>query len=150
MDFFTARTLLEFSTTLIVFPSLVLLIFYTGYENVVVQSPLAIFVGLLMISIYAFGIGVGLGALIPLFPSLQILVQTVYLRPLFFLSGVFFTVDMIPEEARPYATLNPLLQIIEFIRSSYFVSYDTIYVDYKYLFLLLSEHYLQVCYYKGH
>ncbi len=137
MDFFTARTLLEFSTTLIVFPSLVLLIFYTGYENVVVQSPLAIFVGLLMISIYAFGIGVGLGALIPLFPSLQILVQTVYLRPLFFLSGVFFTVDMIPEEARPYATLNPLLQIIEFIRSSYFVSYDTIYVDYKYLFFTI-------------
>ena len=133
IDCFTARTLLELSTTLIVFPALVLLVMYSGVEEVIIQDPLGIFMGLIMVTIYGFAIGVGLGALVPLFPSLQILVQSIYLRPLFFLSGVFFTVEMIPEEARPYAVLNPMLQLIEIIRSSYFVTYDTKYVDYNYL-----------------
>ena len=90
-----------------------------------------------MISIFGFGIGIGLGALVPLFPSLQIMVQSVYLRPLFFLSGVFFTIDMIPEAVRPYARLNPILQIIEYIRSSYFVTYESSYVDFNYLFFTI-------------
>jgi len=137
MDFFTARTLLEFSTTLVVFPTLVFLVAFTGYENVIVHDILGIFLGLIMISIFGFGIGIGLGALVPLFPSLQIMVQSVYLRPLFFLSGVFFTIDMIPEAVRPYASLNPILQIIEYIRSSYFVTYESTYVDFKYLFFTI-------------
>lgn len=134
MDFFTARTLLEFSTTLVVFPTLVLVLYFTGYENVTIQNPLGIFLGLIMISIFGFGVGIGLGSILPIFPSLQILVQSIYLRPLFFLSGVFFTIDMIPESVRPYALLNPLMPIIEYIRSSYFVTYNSTFVEFDYLF----------------
>ena len=133
LDLFTARTLLEFSTTLIVFPLLIYLISFTGFEEVAIQSPMNIFLGLIMLSIYGFGIGVGLGALVPLFPSLQILVSSVYLRPMFFLSGVFFTVDMVPEQVRSYAAYNPMLQLIEFIRSAYFPSYESKYVNFPYL-----------------
>lgn len=132
-DLFTARALLEFSTTLIVFSILIFLISFIGFEEVVIQDPMKIFLGLIMISIYGFGIGVGLGALVPLFPSLQLLVSSVYLRPTFFLSGVFFTIEMIPEQMRSYAAYNPMLQLIEFIRSAYFPFYESNYVNFSYL-----------------
>ena len=133
IDFFISRTLLEFSTTLVVLPMLILIVSFTGIEEVSIQDPLRVFAGLCITCIYAFGIGVGLGSLIPLFPSLQFLVSTIYIRPLFFLSGVFFTVEMLPPEAVSYALINPLFQIIEFIRSGYFKSYESNYVDFNYL-----------------
>lgn len=137
IDFFTARTLLEFSTTLIVLPTILFLVAFTGHENVVIQNLLGVFFSLILISVFGFGIGIGLGALVPLFPSLQLIAQAVYLRPLFFLSGVIFTIDMIPEGVRQYALLNPILQIIEYMRSSYFFSYESTYVDFKYLFFTI-------------
>ena len=138
IDIFTARTLLEFSTTLIVFPILIFLVSFTGIEEVTVKDPLGILVGFSLISIYSFGIGAGLGALIPLFPSLQILVTTVFMRPMFFLSGVFFTIEMLPESVKPYAALNPMLQFIEIIRSSYFINYESNWVDIPYLFTVIT------------
>ncbi len=132
-DLGTARALLELITFLIVFTIMILLVAFTEIELVAIEDPLGMLTAIFMIVIYAYGIGTALGALIPLFPSLQFLVQAVYLRPMFFLSGVFFTIDMIPEAVRPYALLNPMLQLIEMMRAAYFPGYESTHVSYPYL-----------------
>jgi capsular polysaccharide transport system permease protein len=52
---------------------------------------------------------------------------------MFFLSGVFFTIESLPDEVKPYAALNPMLQLIELFRSAYFPGYESDYVHYPYL-----------------
>jgi len=132
-DLGAARALLELCTFIIVFSLLLVLVAFTEMEVVQIEDPLGILLAILMIALYAYGIGTALGALIPLFPSLQFLVQTVYIRPIFFLSGVFYTIEMIPEKVRPYAILNPMLQLIEMLRSAYFPGYESTHVNYPYL-----------------
>ena len=132
-DLGMARTLLEFATFMIVFPLMTFLISFLGIEPVIVEDPLRLLLAFSMIVAFAYGIGTALSALIPLFPSLQILFQMIVLRPLLFLSGVFYTVKMLPEEAQPYMALNPLLQLIELVRSAYFPEYESSYIHYPYL-----------------
>jgi capsular polysaccharide transport system permease protein len=48
---------------------------------------------------------------------------------LFLASGVYVPVGSMPEEARQYAVYNPILQLVEWLRSAYYTSYDTESVD---------------------
>jgi capsular polysaccharide transport system permease protein len=132
-DIGIARTMLEFSTFLIVFTILSIAIAFSGIEVVTVEDPLRMILASTLIVIYGYGIGAAIGSMIPLFPSLQLIVQSAFMRPMFFLSGVFFTLEMIPDEIKPYAALNPMLQLIELFRSAYFQGYESTYIDYPYL-----------------
>jgi capsular polysaccharide transport system permease protein len=132
-DIGVARSALEFSTFIIVFTFMVAIIAFLGIETVVVEDPLRILLATLLIAVYAYGVGTIVGSLIPLFPSIQFLVQVGYMRPMFFLSGVLFTIETIPDEIKPYAALNPMLQLIELVRSAYFPGYESQYISYPYL-----------------
>ena len=50
-------------------------------------------------------------------------VQSLFTRPLFFLSGVFFSLKDIPKEYWPYLDWNPILHAIELSRYSAYASY---------------------------
>lgn len=132
-DLGAARAVLETATFLIVFPLLALLIGFFELEPVSVEDPARVLLATGMITVYSFGLGITFGALQPLFPSTQFIVSSVFMRPMFFLSGVFFTIEIIPESLRPYAMLNPMLQLIELLRSAYFPDYESRYVHYPYL-----------------
>ena len=45
------------------------------------------------------------------------------MRPLWFLSGVFFSLNDVPQNIRPYISWNPILQSIELTRHSFANSY---------------------------
>ena len=132
-DIGASRALLETVTFLIVFPFIAIMIGYLGIEPVAVEDPLRILLATVMIMLYSFGLAMAFGSLLPLFPSIRFLIAGAFVRPMFFLSGVFFTIDIIPEELRPYAALNPMLQMIELMRSAYFPGYESSYVHYPYL-----------------
>jgi lipopolysaccharide transport system permease protein len=57
-----------------------------------------------------------LAATVPLLPDLRIVVTNV-MRVLFFLSGVFFSTERIPDSYREYLSLNPMFTLIENYRS---------------------------------
>ena len=59
------------------------------------------------------------------------------MRPMFFLSGVLFTIEMIPETIRPYILLNPVLQLVEIFRSAYSPDYESNYINYPYLLVVI-------------
>jgi capsular polysaccharide transport system permease protein len=64
------------------------------------------------------------------------------LRPLFWLSGIFYTVDQLPEHTRDGMLLNPVLHVIEMIRDGWFESHqghaDPVYVLRWILFLAFA------------
>lgn len=74
--------------------------------------PLIVFEQLLFIA----AISLAIAGLIPFIPDLTFVV-TIVLRAGMFCSGVFYSVDMLPEEVRGYFMLNPMANIIEQYRS---------------------------------
>jgi lipopolysaccharide transport system permease protein len=56
-------------------------------------------------------ISIAVAGLVPFFPDLNFIV-TIFLRAAMFCSGVFFSIDMLPEEMQEYFLLNPMANII--------------------------------------
>ena len=73
--------------------------------------------------------GAALAALRPLFPSIQQMADVVMGRPLFLSTGVFFTAEMLPSSVREILLYNPLLHIIEMLRTAFFVEFESRYAD---------------------
>ena len=132
-DIVIARALLEITTFFIVFTVLVSTVALLNIEPVNIESPLRLLEGVALTSLMGMGAGFATVALVPLFPTVQFLVSSILIRPLFFLSGIFFTVDVLPEKLRHYALYNPLLHISELMRSAFFHEFESQYIDMSYI-----------------
>ncbi|MCB1754979.1 MAG: ABC transporter permease [Gammaproteobacteria bacterium] len=137
-DLIFARALLEFATIICVFAILTLILIAFG-KDVDIEYPMQFFGACCLLFISGLGIGAFLGSLIPFVPSLKQFSQHVLSRPLFFTSGIFFTVDEFPQVVRDILLYNPLLSMIELARSAFFKSFESQYMDIEYasLFALL-------------
>lgn len=56
------------------------------------------------------------------------------LRPLFFISGIFFPINSIPPAVRDYLLWNPLLHALELLRGAAFIGYTSHEASWTYLF----------------
>ena len=109
-----------------------------GYDISVFSIPLLVgaFAGVL-----AFGFFLGLaGAIASHFSENVPKVIGLIMRPLFYSSGIFFTISTVPEKFRGLLLLNPMLQWNEVVRAAYFHTYSAEYVSPSYLggWLLVS------------
>ena len=131
-DVVYTKVLLETLTMGIVF---FILVFATNYigENPRIQDPLGVIFALGMLGALGAGMGMLITGLKPIIPSIQKLIMALFSRPLFFTSGLFFTADMIPEPMRTYLLYNPILQVIEYLRDSFFYEFDSPYYDFQYI-----------------
>ncbi len=134
IDLILGRALLEMATTFVAFV-LLIVVFAAIAGPVKIADPLGVFVWLAVLGLLGFGAGAAFGALAPLFPSVQQLVPSILIRPLFFVSGLFFTAEMIPEGIREYALLNPLLNLTELVRAAFFHEFESPYADVTYVVL---------------
>ena len=136
-DVMIARFLLETATALVVFVALLAAMKGLGID-VRIERPLEAFGWLIAMGLAGFGFGAACGALEPLFPAVERVVPAVILRPLFWISGVFFTSGMLPPDLRDLALLNPLLHMVELLRSAFFHEFENQYATYPYaVFTLL-------------
>ncbi len=55
------------------------------------------------------------------------------LRPLFWVSGIFFTADSLPDRARDAVLKNPVLHAVEMVRDGWFVDYSDAHIDVAYV-----------------
>lgn len=136
-DVMIARALLEIATTIVVFVLLLGAVRMLGVEFRI-ERPIEAFAWLIAMGLAGFGFGAACGALEPLFPAVQRIVPAVVLRPLFWISGVFFVSGMLPPGLRDMALVNPLLHMIELLRSAFFHEFESHYATPSYgLFSLL-------------
>ena len=77
---------------------------------------------IVLIWLLSLGVGVVAVALIVFKPFLENFVISV-MRFLFFLSGIFFSIDMVPFEIKPIILLNPIFHIVELARTSFNPAY---------------------------
>ncbi len=91
-----------------------------------------VLIAFLWLGIFAFGIGI-LFAVIGTFYETFTKIIGFISMPLFFLSGLLYTVDSLPQFARDVILYNPVVHFIEMIHGNYFLVLDAQYVDYTYM-----------------
>lgn len=122
LDLVFARALLEGSTLVAVFVVIMLAdMLYT--DRFVIDDPLGVLLGLFAASL----LGTGLGMVFCMLGVVTTFVDRIrgtLLRPLFWLSGVFYTAAELPVGLRRAALYNPILNIIELVRGSWSSAYE--------------------------
>lgn len=121
LDLVLARGLLELSTYLVVFVTVL-----GGYSLVtqtfVMDDVLVVFLGLILASLLGVTLGVVLCALTVMSDTVQ-RIKGPLMRPLFWTSGLFFAAAMIPLQYRKYLLWNPILHCVELVRDGWFPQY---------------------------
>ena len=139
IDTIITRTILEMLCLGIVFFFIVM-----GYSIIretwfVVDLPLILF-SFTCISILSFGLGLVLMVAGYRYPILLTIVP-ILIRPLYFLSGVFFSIQNLPQWLKPYLSWNPILQAIELSRKGFSEKYfldPLISANYLFFFVLVT------------
>jgi capsular polysaccharide transport system permease protein len=131
MDAFITRAILEwliYSSTYIVFLCLAA---WFGLE-VAIENPLSLIAALLLLFLFSSGLALMLCVLVTQFPEVQKFLPLI-LRPLYFMSGIFFALETVPHEYRPYLLWNPILHANELSRVAMFKSFETAGASWVYL-----------------
>ena len=100
----------------------------------IINNIALLFSTYLALVIFSFGVGLFLLVATFIYPSIIQLIPLA-MRPLWFLSGVFISLNAIPQWLRPYLSWNPILQAIEITRYSFNNNYliDKNQVSFHYL-----------------
>ena len=124
LDLIVAKATLEIATLMVVFVLLFIgCAIFSPMERI--ENPIGVAFWFAIAGILGAGSGAFFSALASLFPVIERLVPPLTIRPLFFISGIFFTIDSIPETFQQLALINPILHIIELIRSACFPAYHS-------------------------
>jgi capsular polysaccharide transport system permease protein len=127
LDLVFARSILEFVTSTVVFFVLMaadgLLTGRLRFDNL-----LLVLIGLILSAALGIGVGMifcGLSVFSPTFEQLM----SPLMRPLFWGSGLFYSVDSLPPQARDVILYNPMAHAITLVRGGCVAAYESPYVN---------------------
>lgn len=126
-DLLFAAALLEVLNAIVIF-AMVWLLITVIFEPVPVQNPLEFVNGLLLTAIFGTAVG-RFSAILGMVSETAKRMVPVVLRPMFWISGIFFTVSELPSGLLPYLQWNPLLHVIEITRSAVFLDYTSYFAN---------------------
>ncbi len=142
-DMMLAGALLEFFNAVIV-----LLVIWISlaliYAPISIHDPLEAEIGLLLTALVAGTFG-RLATVLGLISETAKRVIPVMLRPMFWISGIFFTATEIPPALLKYLWWNPLLHTVEIVRSGVFRDYQSGFADVR-VPILMSMVFLALSY----
>ena len=123
MDITISRASLEASTLFIVMILFIAGFNYLGYK-IEIDSFLQMFSAYGLVVLLATGVGLINAAIVPIYPSYKS-IYSAFSRPLYFISGVFFTADFLSPEVYAAIDFNPLLHLVEWFRSGFYPSFQS-------------------------
>ncbi|WP_444935002.1 ABC transporter permease [Microbulbifer sp. JTAC008] len=130
-DAVLSRVCLEFVISLATLSVLVVIFAWFGVSTKFNNFLLLVIVSALFFC-FCLGLSLALCVVGVKFPELAKL-SPIIIRPLYFLSGVFFSLEQIPKEYHSYLVWNPLLHVIELTREGLFVNYNGMFGNLAYL-----------------
>jgi len=132
LDLVFARTVLEFFTLVLVFGVIVSVssIFTDNWPHV--ADWLEFGLGFCAAAALGTALGLLLLGLSVFLPVIERLYSPL-LRPMFWFSGIFFTANGLPAPVRDVMLYNPLLHVIEFVRTGWFLEYRSQYASPSYV-----------------
>jgi capsular polysaccharide transport system permease protein len=126
LDAVLAKFITDFMTMFIIG-----VVFYTGiilYFGLAVTLDLvAIFNGFLLMGLLGLGLGTLNCVLYGFWPTWRH-IWNVLTKPLFIISGMFYTFETLPPQAQAILWYNPIIHVIGLIRSGFYPGYDAAYV----------------------
>lgn len=131
LDLVAARCLLETVTVGIAF-FLFMLLNSIYQQHFPMDSALKTLLGLGLAALLGTGIGLVFNSICVVFPTFDHFVGPL-MRPLFWISGLFFSAHEVPAPVRELFLLNPVLHIVEITRDGWFQSYNYEYYSYSYV-----------------
>jgi len=130
LDIVISRVILDAVTLLLVLFIFLVVFHYLGYQ-IKIDSFLQICEAYGLIILLGTGVGLINAAIIPKLPSYKSIFRA-FNRPLYFISGVFFTADFLSPEVYKIIDFNPLLHLIEWLRSGFYPSFQSNLYDPQY------------------
>ncbi len=103
-------------------------------EDVSIHNPIGVIAGFLLMGVFSLGLGMMASVVGRLYNEMTKIIP-IMMRPLYFVSGMFFTLERISDEVAQYLAWNPILAIIELVRESYYENYESPFVSWRYVFL---------------
>jgi capsular polysaccharide transport system permease protein len=131
LDVLVSRGILEASTYLFVGFIALVGLFVAGIGDALPHYPLRLAVALTVILGFGFGVGIA-NAVIRVFIRNWASIFMLCIGPIYLLSGIWFLPEEIPPPFRDYLLYNPLMHFIMWVRSSFYVNYDSEYLDKRY------------------
>lgn len=123
LDVMLSRMIVLWFTQIIV--SIILLFVDDAINgNLDIYSISHLYIVLFLAPLLGLGIGLTLSAATVFIPALERIVP-IFLRFLFFVSGVFFSANTFSQDIADILIYNPILQLIELARSSMFYGYPS-------------------------
>ena len=135
IDTVLARTIVESHLYGIVFMVIIGFVFLYK-ETWILQDFFLLVASYLGLVVFSFGLGINFMIAGHKFPVLHQLLP-IAIRPMWFISGVFFGITALPYNLRPWLSWSPVLQAIELTRHSfstnYYIPTDTISLAYLWI-----------------
>lgn len=122
-DVLIAAAILEYLNALVIFALTACLIILC-FNYIEIFDPLKTLHGIALTGLFAAASG-RLAAILGLVSRTMQRIIPVVLRPMFWISGIFFTATEIPPSLLVYLQWNPLLHAVEITRSGVFLDYST-------------------------
>lgn len=123
-DVILAKGILEIAITLAVLVFLLWMAWLLG-EDVRLEHPLRFLAVCGVLAVFGLGTGFLFASLEPIVPAMKTIAGQVLGRPLYFGSGLFFTADSLPTWVLDYLLWNPVLHMVELLRSEFFFGFRT-------------------------
>ncbi len=123
MDTIVARVILEALVQLLVFSIIVVVAKWIGVDFKIID-PLNIIMAFSALILFSMGLAISLCIIATLFPELGKIIPMV-MRPLYFVSGIFWPLASVPQEYHVYLVWNPVLHVIESVRNDVFSAYQS-------------------------
>lgn len=123
LDIVISRVILEAATLFIV-----MLLFLAAFDylgvRIEIDSFLQMFNAYALLVLLATGMGLINAAIAQAYPSYGS-IYSAFSRPLYFISGVFFTADFLSPDVYAAIDFNPLIHLIEWFRSGFYPSFQS-------------------------
>jgi len=130
MDIILSRVILQAATLIIVMVFFFAVFSYLG-SKIKIDSFIQMCIPFGLLILLSIGIGLINAAIVPIYPSYKSIYSS-FSRPLYFISGVFFTADFLAPEVYAAIDFNPLIHLIEWFRSGYYTSFQSDLYDPEY------------------
>jgi len=131
IDTMISRILLETATIIIIFIFFVVLAINFDF-TISLDDFLMMLSASGMIIVLAAGVGMINASIKLYFPSYATIYSALS-RPFYFMSGIFFTADFLSPEILDLIDFNPILHIVEWLRSGFYTSFNSAFYDIEYV-----------------
>jgi capsular polysaccharide transport system permease protein len=115
--------IIEYLTGLSIFVLMTVVLYVFGLTTEM-RDPLMVLEALTMMALLGMVFGTLLGMAELVMPSVRFF-RMGFVRFIFFTSGIFYYANDLPPKVRTMALYNPILHLVEFVRTGYFMTYQT-------------------------